>query len=335
MWYRLQDLIDRYQRADHRINLARSRALIAEETAAAAKREADQLREDMRVRQAGVMRLRDEIASRERTIERLKRTLNSSYGKTANYNPPPTHARPPMPAGPKSRGFPFLTPAFLPCEMSGHPKGWHRFNIDAHGGGFCTYCNAAYHPSSTYQQPKEPMNTPTPRETANLSSIEIADLVKSIQEERAKEYGQAGGERSMPAMVAAFNAITGKDISESEGWMFMVLLKMVRDRAGKPHKDSCVDMASYATLYGESRLKETPTIKIDRELFDTSATRNETLFADTMAIMGRFKTTHGRDAATTLISFISNGKHVKMAPLTDEELKRLFELAKLILDLPF
>jgi hypothetical protein len=75
-------------------------------------------------------------------------------------------------------------------------------------------------------------------------------------EDRAATYDQPQGERSMGKTVAAFNAITGRDLSESEGWALLALLKLVRDRAGKPHVDSVEDAIAYAALYGEARLAE-------------------------------------------------------------------------------
>jgi len=36
--------------------------------------------------------------------------------------------------------------------------------------------------------------------------------------ERGRTYDEEGGERSMGKTVAAFNAITGRDLTEAEGW---------------------------------------------------------------------------------------------------------------------
>lgn len=73
--------------------------------------------------------------------------------------------------------------------------------------------------------------------------------------DRAATYDKPEGERSMSKTVEAFNTITGHGISESEGWLLMNLLKMVRDRQREnPHQDSCEDMVAYAALYGEARL---------------------------------------------------------------------------------
>lgn len=75
--------------------------------------------------------------------------------------------------------------------------------------------------------------------------------------ERAQQYDSPGGERSMEKIITAFNAISGKDLTESEGWLLMAILKMVRDRVRqKGHQDSCEDLISYAALYGECRMNE-------------------------------------------------------------------------------
>lgn len=72
--------------------------------------------------------------------------------------------------------------------------------------------------------------------------------------DRAAIYDAPAGERSMGKTVAAFNAITGRDLSESEGWLFMALLKAVRAQTrSEPHQDSLEDMIAYAALYAEAR----------------------------------------------------------------------------------
>lgn len=74
--------------------------------------------------------------------------------------------------------------------------------------------------------------------------------------DRAATYDKPEGERSMAATVAAFNAHTGRNLTEAEGWLFMVNLKIVRDnQRPDAHRDSCEDLVAYGALYGESRLK--------------------------------------------------------------------------------
>lgn len=74
--------------------------------------------------------------------------------------------------------------------------------------------------------------------------------------ERAATYDQPEGERSMGATVEAFNAITGRDLQESEGWLLLQILKDVRlFTREKFHQDSAEDCISYAALKAEAKSK--------------------------------------------------------------------------------
>lgn len=74
-----------------------------------------------------------------------------------------------------------------------------------------------------------------------------------IMEERGEQYDSPEGERSMGRAVIAFNAITGCDLTESEGWLLLQLLKDVRDRQRtEPHQDSLEDCIAYAALKAEA-----------------------------------------------------------------------------------
>ena len=72
--------------------------------------------------------------------------------------------------------------------------------------------------------------------------------------DRAKTYDNEAGERSMAATVAAFNAVTGDGLmnSEERGCLFMLLLKAVRSQQGAYREDSYVDGAAYFGLAGEA-----------------------------------------------------------------------------------
>lgn len=78
-----------------------------------------------------------------------------------------------------------------------------------------------------------------------------------IMEERGRQYDQAGGERSMAKTIAAFNIITGKNLTEVEGWFLMELLKDVRffSNTKKPHEDSLKDKIAYSALRAEAALR--------------------------------------------------------------------------------
>lgn len=70
--------------------------------------------------------------------------------------------------------------------------------------------------------------------------------------DRAAVRDAESGERSMARTVAAFNSIYGHNLTETEGWQFMALLKMVRASQGSYRADDYTDQASYSALAGES-----------------------------------------------------------------------------------
>jgi hypothetical protein len=89
----------------------------------------------------------------------------------------------------------------------------------------------------------------------NVSAADVLLAAEAHMRERAVTYNSQSGERSMKATVAAFNAITGKTLRESEGWLFMQILKDVRDRTcPEGHRDSLEDCVAYASLKAEARL---------------------------------------------------------------------------------
>ena len=87
------------------------------------------------------------------------------------------------------------------------------------------------------------------RETAETFLHRAADLMA----ERGKQYDQPAGERSMGRAVAAFNAVTGRELTEAEGWLLMLMVKQVRQwqRPGF-HRDSAEDGVAYAALLAEA-----------------------------------------------------------------------------------
>lgn len=75
-------------------------------------------------------------------------------------------------------------------------------------------------------------------------------------EDRAKTYDAPGGERSMGKTVSAFNIITGLELTEEQGWLFMEILKQVRSQQGNYRSDNYEDMVAYAALRGECAARE-------------------------------------------------------------------------------
>lgn len=93
------------------------------------------------------------------------------------------------------------------------------------------------------------------------------DLLQKAAEhmaDRAATYDKPEGERSMGRAVQAFNAITGRDLSETEGWLLMQVLKDVRlfQRAGY-HADSAEDCIAYAALKAEAKAREGVSVAIE------------------------------------------------------------------------
>lgn len=117
----------------------------------------------------------------------------------------------------------------------------------------------------TFKEHSKPKNTTG----ASYSPLREAEKVTSkpytaagmLQEgakamiDRANERDREGGERSMKACVEAFNALTGRLLSEEEGWLFMAVLKMSRSRGGNFRADDFIDGAAYMALAGEAAAK--------------------------------------------------------------------------------
>lgn len=99
---------------------------------------------------------------------------------------------------------------------------------------------------------------PAPSLKANpLTAPSLLEKAAGHMRDRAATYDRPEGERSMGRTVAAFNAITGRDLKESEGWLLMQILKDVRDRQReRPHPDSLEDCIAYSALKAEARLAE-------------------------------------------------------------------------------
>jgi len=86
-----------------------------------------------------------------------------------------------------------------------------------------------------------------------ISAIEFLERAADLMLERAKEYDSEDGERSMRSTVAAFNVLTGNILSEQEGWLFMLLLKIARQHQTPDwHQDSSEDAIAYAALMAEA-----------------------------------------------------------------------------------
>lgn len=90
--------------------------------------------------------------------------------------------------------------------------------------------------------------------TDNSHHVSATDLLVQAAdtiEQRAQLRDTPTGERSMRRTVASFNALYGTQLTEAQGWQFMVLLKMARGAHGRFHVDDFTDQAAYSALAGE------------------------------------------------------------------------------------
>jgi hypothetical protein len=92
--------------------------------------------------------------------------------------------------------------------------------------------------------------------TGAVTADEILQRGADHIRDRAATRDQSNGERTMNQVVKAFNAIFGTNLTEEQGWQFMVLLKIVRAANGKVNIDDYEDEAAYAALAAESAIKE-------------------------------------------------------------------------------
>lgn len=82
------------------------------------------------------------------------------------------------------------------------------------------------------------------------------DFLAHAQEllrERGKTYDRDGREeRSMARIVAIYNTLHGAQMTEAQGWSFMLCLKMARlFSAPDFHRDSAEDAIAYSALMAE------------------------------------------------------------------------------------
>lgn len=77
-----------------------------------------------------------------------------------------------------------------------------------------------------------------------------------IMQQRAASRDTPGGERSMESAVKAFNILTGHNLTETQGWHFMEILKMARAKNGEYNEDDYTDGVAYSALKAEAAYKE-------------------------------------------------------------------------------
>jgi hypothetical protein len=94
---------------------------------------------------------------------------------------------------------------------------------------------------------------------------DLLERAAKTMRERSVERDQEK-ERSMLRTVAAFNAQFGTSLSEYQGWMFMVHLKLARAEGGSFREDDYLDAAAYIALAGECRGNTTPELSTSEKV---------------------------------------------------------------------
>lgn len=80
----------------------------------------------------------------------------------------------------------------------------------------------------------------------------IIEKAKEIVDGHASDR-DLGKERSMKRIVDVFNKLTGKDLTEHDGDIFMVCLKLVRMQLDKVGEDHYVDAVGYLQMAFEAK----------------------------------------------------------------------------------
>ena len=111
---------------------------------------------------------------------------------------------------------------------------------------------------STMKTDTDPRVTAARFDTASgrIPAHEFLEKGVGHMKDRASQRDAEDGERSMKRCVEAFNALEGTTLTETQGWKFMVMLKMARSVSGDFTVDDYEDMAAYAGLAGESASME-------------------------------------------------------------------------------
>lgn len=80
--------------------------------------------------------------------------------------------------------------------------------------------------------------------------MSVIETAKQIVEGHAtdRDYGK---ERSMKLIVKTFNTLTGKTLTEHDGDVFMICLKLVRMQRNKSDEDNYVDAIGYLQMASE------------------------------------------------------------------------------------
>lgn len=105
------------------------------------------------------------------------------------------------------------------------------------------------------EEEEEPVGKPEVKITATVHAPAVLEAGAKHMRDRAVTYDKPEGERSMEKVVQMFNLFTGHNLKESEGWRFMLFLKLVRSVQGEFKLDNFEDAVAYEALAAEAAAK--------------------------------------------------------------------------------
>lgn len=100
--------------------------------------------------------------------------------------------------------------------------------------------------------PVDESDTDPPPQKASDAPAILRKAAQTIEDRAAERDLPA--ERSMARAVGAFNTLTGQDLTETQGWLFVAVLKLARATAGKHNPDDLLDAAAYVALALEAEI---------------------------------------------------------------------------------
>ena len=114
--------------------------------------------------------------------------------------------------------------------------------------------SALYWQQSLVGGPK-PYKFPEDFPLGKLSAEDYLNMAAAEMADRAASRDAEDGERSMARAVKAFNELYGTELTETQGWQFMSILKKARGAQGEYRDDDYVDDIAYCALAAESAAK--------------------------------------------------------------------------------
>ncbi len=106
------------------------------------------------------------------------------------------------------------------------------------------------------------------------SATDVLNMAQKHLKDRGVTYDKPQGERSMERVVETFNVLADKKLTTEEGWMFMVILKLVRSQQGEFKLDNFEDAAAYCGLMAEAACEGYSTSKESYSWMDNAKLRD-------------------------------------------------------------